>query len=377
MAQTSSRFPITGGGPVQVAEAPARVLYFDALRALACFLVIVNHTNSLAFQALAPDGLTWYLSILWYYASKVAVPLFVMVAGACLLPKRDTYRRTLGRILRLVAALVLFSYFYYLWQVWLTHWTWQRALDIPGFLASIWQERITDAFWYLYFYIGFMVMLPLLQRMAGAMEGKDYRYLVGLSIGLNAAWPLLCHYLPAAALPKYLDMPLFSSFIGLFFAGHYLHAFARPRPWHKGAALGVALAGLALATGLTRWEYARVPLGAKYWFMDERTAPALPVIASALAGFYLARLVAEERHSQGRALPLWGRRAIVSLGRWAFPVYLLQDWVVAETRQRVFEPLCIVMDPFLAALVWTLLAFILCLAPAWALSRVPGLRRIV
>ena len=36
----------------------------------------------------------------------MAVPLFVMVSGACLLPRRDRPRKVLGRMARIVAALL-------------------------------------------------------------------------------------------------------------------------------------------------------------------------------------------------------------------------------------------------------------------------------
>ena len=71
--------------------------WLDALRVLAAFGVIVNHTNSKVFQSLAPQDIQWWLSIGWYYVSKMAVPLFVMVSGACLLPRRDRPRKVLGR----------------------------------------------------------------------------------------------------------------------------------------------------------------------------------------------------------------------------------------------------------------------------------------
>lgn len=44
---------------------------FDILRILACFLVIVNHTNSEVFLGMNPS-LTWALSLAYFYFSKIA-----------------------------------------------------------------------------------------------------------------------------------------------------------------------------------------------------------------------------------------------------------------------------------------------------------------
>ncbi|HPS81943.1 MAG TPA: acyltransferase family protein, partial [Candidatus Limiplasma sp.] len=122
----------------QPATATKRFAYLDFLRILAAFLVIVNHTNSLVFEKTAPSDPVWWLSVAWYYLSKIAVPLFVMVSGACLLPRQETYRKTWGRFLRVLLVLVIFSYAYYLVGVWETYWTWARAFDYQTFFASMW-----------------------------------------------------------------------------------------------------------------------------------------------------------------------------------------------------------------------------------------------
>ena len=88
-------------------ETKGRVAFLDFLRILAAFFVIVNHTNSGVFLERTPAELQWHLSLLWYYTSKTAVPIFMMISGACLLGKRDSYGKIGRRILRTVLALVL------------------------------------------------------------------------------------------------------------------------------------------------------------------------------------------------------------------------------------------------------------------------------
>ena len=186
-------------------EAKARAAFLDFLRILAAFLVIVNHTNSYVFKALTPVDSQWHWSILWYYVSKTAVPLFIMISGACLLGKRDCYAKTGRRILRTVLALVLASYLYFLWDAWVNYGLWPRAVDFGALFGKIWQGGVTDGFWYLPLYLGLLLTLPLWQKMASAMEKRDYEYLMALTFTVGAAWPLLSHYAPALALPKYLS----------------------------------------------------------------------------------------------------------------------------------------------------------------------------
>ncbi len=348
-----------------------RFAYLDFLRILAAFLVIVNHTNSVVIRSLTPAVPTWWLSVAWYYVSKIAVPLFVMVSGACLLPRQDGYRRALGRLVRILIALVLFSYGYYLVQLWETYWTWQKALDIPAFLVAVWQGGLTNSLWYLYFYLGLMLMLPFLQKLAGAMGKRDIEVFMGISFTVYALWPLATHYVPALALPPYFDVPLFGVLIGLFFAGHYLHAYAgRVNPWL--CALAAVLA-VAASTGLTGLEAGRVTGDGNYLFMDSRTAPSIFVVLSAMAVMALARR-AFDAHGALREKPA---RRLAALGGYSFGIYLVQELLIRQTRQRCFEPLCAVMDPLLAALVWEAGVFAIALGIVWAMKRIPLLKRIL
>ena len=171
--------------------------WLDALRVLAAFGVIVNHTNSKVFQALTPQDAQWWLSVGWYYVSKMAVPLFVMVSGACLLPRRDSPRKVLGRMARILAALLLFSYAYYLYDAWVYWGLWPRMADLGTFLSLVWTQQITDSFWYLTFYLGLMVMLPFLQRLASALSGRGIAALAGICLLWDGLWPLAAHYVPA------------------------------------------------------------------------------------------------------------------------------------------------------------------------------------
>ena len=123
------------------AGASRREGWLDALRVLAAFGVIVNHTNSKVFQALTPQDAQWWLSVGWYYVSKMAVPLFVMVSGACLLPRRDSPRRVLGRMARILGALLLFSYAYYLYDAWVYWGLWLRMADLEHFCAWYGRSR--------------------------------------------------------------------------------------------------------------------------------------------------------------------------------------------------------------------------------------------
>ena len=109
-------------------------VYIELLRIAACFLVIVNHTNSQVFLSISPSP-TWFASLIYFFVSKMAVPLFFMLSGAVLLGKDDGMRKMLGRCARMAAVLLIFSYLYWFLDFYKADMT--AALDIPAFCAGL------------------------------------------------------------------------------------------------------------------------------------------------------------------------------------------------------------------------------------------------
>jgi len=346
-----------------------RVVWMDVMRLAAAFLVIVNHTNSPIFQNTTPANGSWWASLLWYYISKTAVPIFVMISGACLLPRQDSYRKNGARIVRMLLTLVLFSYLFFLYDAWVTVGLWPRMTDLGAFVSRMWTATCGDAYWYLFFYIGLLLMLPLLQRMAAGMTRGDTRYLMGLCFGVDAVWPLLVHYLPALEPTAYFFVPLFSAWIGLFFAGMYLE---KSGPVTKRQMLGAAavlVLSLGLSIALTRVEYG---CGAqKYWFMDDRMRPSAPAIAAAISLVILARGLF------ARPLSERAQRRLTAVSGCSFGIYLFEEVVIYLTRGPIYVPLCNYVPAIFAVLVWESAVFAISLGLTVISKRIPGLKRLL
>ena len=348
-----------------------REIWLDALRFLAAFLVIVNHTNSGVFMASDPTHITWWGSILWYYVSKTAVPIYVMVSGACLLPKKDSLRKAAGRFVRILAVLLIFSYAYFLHDAWAHYGLWPRMANLRLFFSQVRTQQIADSFWYLYFYLGLMLMLPFLQRMCSAMTRAETSWLIAACMLFGGGWPLLVHYIPALELPGYFDVPLFSGLLGLFFAGHWLRTAKLPT---KAQALGagvIFVVTMLISGGLTCLEWMRVAPGEKYWFMDERTQPALLIMLGAMALCVLARGLLSVSPTR-RAQRVW-----TELGGCSFGIYLLQEWLILQTKTSLYLPLQQWLPAIPAVILWELAVLVLALCAAWIMRRIPGLRSLL
>ncbi|MBE5800913.1 MAG: acyltransferase [Clostridiales bacterium] len=366
------------------AKKPAqRILWLEALRIIAAFLVIVNHTNSDLFKAADPSQSTWHLSILWYYLSKLAVPLFVMISGAVLLERQDSFRKVLARVGRVLIALVAASYLYFLYDAWVYWGLWPRAIRLDILFLQIARMEITDGFWYLYFYLAVLITMPLWQWLHRRMTQTQRLNLIAFCFALNAVLPLIGHYVPRLALlenPMLAYIPL--GYLGLLFVGDQVRHYLTIRKHTGIAAIAALTLSLLVAWLLTLLEYGRVAPGEKYWFMDHRMIPALPVICEAIAAMVLAKCIAERSKQRAAAAdeatePSRRSKWLAEMGGCAFGIYLLQDLLIAETEKRLFLPMTAQMPAMVAVVIWEIVVFVVALAIVWLLRRIPFVRKIL
>lgn len=165
-------------------------IYIEALRIICIFCVIFNHTKTngfFLFSVAITSPFYWFYMFI-SVACKVAVPVFFMIGGALLLEKEESYKDLYKkRVLKFIIILIGISLFYYIYL------GYRRGsiMNLTDFARSLYSTNISVALWYLYSYIGFLVMLPLLRKMVKAMETKDYVYLAAASVIISGVIPIL------------------------------------------------------------------------------------------------------------------------------------------------------------------------------------------
>ena len=93
-----------------------RVAHIDALRIIACLMVIFNHTNDRGFYRYALDDLhsiIWWFDTFFSAACKAGVPVFFMITGANLLGKQESYTKTFSRAKKILLCLITWSLIYF------------------------------------------------------------------------------------------------------------------------------------------------------------------------------------------------------------------------------------------------------------------------
>jgi len=336
-----------------------RVVCLDALRLLCSFLVIVNHTYDYVrlHEASAAARFASFASMSF---ANIAVPIFLMISGCTLLTKQDDIKKTFSRILRVGLALVVFSFVYEVYRFVSGQ---QPALSLKRFVLFIYEQHTTTAYWYLYMYLGLLLMLPFLQKLFAAMQRQDFLLFFGISVFFIGFWPLVVEYTSMSAYNEQFALPLFGSSITYLFWGGFLHKHVKKNPPALLCAL-IAAACTLICAAATDHAYVATS-GSRYLFLDDISL--LPVILTALSVFFLFR----QLHFSERAA-----RIVRTLGSAAFGIFLLSDLFIA-----ILFPLCVFlrarMPAFAAVTLYQIAIWLASLACALVLKRIPLLHKLL
>lgn len=150
-----------------------RKIHLEILRLIAIYFVIFNHTGVNAFQAYStkePGSLLYNMYLIMAIVCKIAVPLFFMISGATLLGKTESIKDLyFKRVFKIVEVLLLFSFIQYI-RI-------NTNFDIVDFTQKIYQKSIITQYWFLYAYIAFLIILPILRIIAKNIDKKEVIYL--------------------------------------------------------------------------------------------------------------------------------------------------------------------------------------------------------
>lgn len=348
--------------------ATSRKLHLELLRGLAIILVVYNHTGARGFllftAAHHPAAYIVYLFL--SIACKIAVPLFFMVSGALLIPKVESLASLYkNRVLRFVIVLVVFSLAQYAY----TAYKFGPAFSVRGFISTMYSSPVIVPYYFLYLYLGILVMLPFLRKLALNLSDREFLYLGGLQVFLVGLVPVF-EYL-AGAEPLNLEAVFVVMNVFFFVMGYFLEHRVGPGWYRKKYALMAVGASLVtiLISGFMTWLRAHqtgdISADASQTFHYGLIA--IPTFAA----FYLIKyLTLNTRFSKV------ARYAIVWFGGAAFGIYLLERIFRVEF-DRVYTHLQPHIHGFPAAVVWVLAIVAAGAAATTVLKLVPWLRRLL
>ncbi|MBR6559129.1 MAG: acyltransferase family protein [Clostridia bacterium] len=347
-----------------------RLIHLDLLRLIAIYLVIFNHTGNFGYTLFGSrvDSPFYFVYMATSVFCKIAVPLFFMISGALLLSKEETYKQLfLKRILRITVVLLLISVPYYLWL--------KRSygISVLSFFTYIYGNSASTSLWYLYSYIGFLLMLPFLRKTVKSMQHKDFLYLFIGYIIMVGVLPSLEYCLSNGNVTIHGDFRpvLFMSqsvFFGLM--GYYLeYVFDPERIKIKIGLTGIVLSLIVISVTCVMTHFKAVVNGAEgaenleLFFNNFIAVPTVTV-------YYLVKCFAR------RIVNLRIQSGVVLMGSAVFGVYLIEKFIRAFTS--VVYTLCLpVVGSFIASLIWCLVVWSIGLIVVMTVKHIPVIKKLV
>jgi surface polysaccharide O-acyltransferase-like enzyme len=60
-----------------------------------------------------------------------------------------------------------------------------KEMSVSEFLKNMYSGKITVAYWFLFAYLGFILMLPLLRKLVRSMEDRDFKWVLGICTAVS------------------------------------------------------------------------------------------------------------------------------------------------------------------------------------------------
>lgn len=336
--------------------ADGKKVYIEFLRIAAAFLVIVNHTNSRIFLSEQPSAL-WASSIAYFFASKVAVPVFIMIMGALLLEKQDSIKKYISRIMRIAVVTVVFTV--------LMHLIFDGNMSLSVLKKEILSSSRTP-YWYLYLYLGLMMILPVMQKMAKAMEKRELLILLFVTLVIGGTVPML--EFVGIKVHEAFYYGLLSPYIGMAFAGYYIEKHLDINgKIAAAAALGFVI--LVAAQVAVSFKSYNTRNGVDYLWLDNPKF--IPITASAICFYIIVKYVFENiKVSQSVS------KLITYAGGLTFGIYLVSDCFI-ELLAPLYNGVLSALPVMVAMIIYEVAVFI-CSAFVVAVARLmPPVKKFI
>lgn len=334
-----------------------KTIYFEICRIIAVFCIMFQHTGARGADAWTYTESTWVymMSSAGRVISGIGVPLFWMVSGALLLPKKETWKKVYGkRVPRITCVLVIFSVirYFYLWIV--------EGLNgyVGEFFRRFYTQEIFLPYWFLYEYLGILLVLPFLRKMMQNLTEQEERLLPVLLLGWNVLNDISNIVLGAGFV---IDLH-FRSSISYFLLGYLMEDCRMlKQSGRRELRLGMGWAALAAAV-LNIWVCSRY---------GSEVLESLTMLLT-ISVYYLIRYMGGKRIWNNTLLHFF----ILWCGSNVFGIYLIEDYLRNATA-FIWEWSAPYVSPVPACCPWLLSVFLLGNVLVSGVRRLPVLKNLL
>lgn len=314
-------------------------VYIELLRIVACFFVLINHSfaamSSFSLEDLSKSRI---VSMMLYFICRSAVPIFIMIMGANLLVKKDSPSKWIKRVLRCFLLIAIAATIYYMYE--------NRAFSLKAILADIVTADISTASWYLYLYLGIILVLPILQYIQIPDKLLLYScvvYLIGPGL-----LPVLQYHFDLSGFP-YLFEAQFPWVIIILLMGHYMENVLSDSHYNRRGAMIVTLVLVITLLFLLVCAVHHMNKWGNFTISEFYTGLNFPTptLLISTCFFYLYKYW-KTRHTNAIT-----NRIICTVGKYTLFIYILGD-LLRDVFEFVYDYLKVSISEIIAIIIYDL-----------------------
>ena len=347
-----------------------RKVHLEALRIIAIYFVILTHTGQrgFTFYTTLKPSVGYYLAMLIPLLCNVCVPLFYMISGATMLSKDEEpsqiWRCRIPKYLAVLVLATLGMYLYYGAQK-------GSAMSVGDFLRTLYSKNVIAPYWYLYSYLGFLILLPFLRKMIRNLSDREFIYLFAVHLVLGGLLSMAQYRLSGGqlSLNSSLNISLVTMTIVIFPAAGYYLEHRASFSWKRLLLLWVSTA-LAMAAVVVLTHY-KITLTGQIKESQVGTFYKSLCLLPSMA-IYATMKKLFDTHTP----PQWLRKMILSLGGCTFGIYLIEQ-ILRERGYRVQEWMAAGLTQIPATLTYVALVLLVGYGIVWLLKRIPGVKKLI
>lgn len=347
-----------------------RKTYIDALRIVAIFGVLYNHTNRRGYYLYAFSDARicqdFYIGIATLAAT--AVPIFFMISGALLLPKKESLKELFQkRILKMVLVLLVFSGIQYVLLLLEERVTFSRKAVVQAVL----QDGVIPSYWFLYAYIAYLLLLPILRKVAEVMSKQDYFYLFALLLLVEGFLPMVLNLAGIGGTNYFFSIPFLNPIIIYPLLGYYLEQYMKESYYNKktNIIVGLCMAVVVLFfIAMTQWR--GLPYEEFTTYDKGLYTCSFTMLLDVGIYYFVKYFDLKKQHSTKY------NQMLHSMGECAFGIYLIEQ-PIRERSSFIYDGLSPVIGRFPACIVWVICIFIVAYSIVAILRRIPGVRKLI
>lgn len=347
-----------------------RKLHLEALRIIAIYFVILTHTGTRGFTyytTLQPS-VGYYFAMLIPLLCNICVPVFYMISGATMLSKDETpgqiWRHRIPKYLAVLVLATLGMYLYYGLKD-------DKAMSVVDFLRTLYSKNVIAPYWYLFSYLGFLILLPFLRKMIRNLTDREFVYLFLLHLVFSGLIPMGQYWLSGGQmyLNGSLNVSLVTMTIIIFpAAGYYIEHRAALSGKQLGLLWGAAVLSLTAAVFMTHY---------KICLTGQMKESQVGTFYKSLCLIPSVAVYATMKKLFDRCTPpQWLQKGILSVGGCTFGIYLIEQ-ILRERGYKVQTFLSKWITEIPATLIYVTLVLIVGYVIVWILKRIPGVKRFI